>query len=1854
MAYVNVAEWKTVQVCEWLKGLDNSVLPYVHSFTNNKVNGQQLLNLRPEDLEQLGVIKLGHQEIIIEAVEYLRNFHYELDRENLQLLALRLSCQAHSLHNELFRQTDSKPLKTQTLSDVVGVMKTVKPLVRWLDRSPFSGQLEYNDKKSKLLKLSIEIATCAQRDRFAEKPIEEIRNSCGELAKLADYIIQDMTDPMILQPASLDLATLKKRPGDELGFYILPSFHGSHQIAEIKFSSPAHQCGKMEDGDEIVQVNYQTVVGWERKNVVELFNESPAEVLLTLKRRPRHTKVYGQIYIKPYRLPSNKKTCYTTRWQHNLPSPRPELLTIPDFSMPLPRNDATPKDPSPEPKNIINTASMLDTMATDSSESDSEVEPALSTRLYASKPRSLVQRRATITGASPTTKHAVDIELFWRELKQEHNTTFQLRDKAASCAHGLDSVPTSSLRPQTCLGIEPTKRKKKYDETNDDNKKIQLPKKLCSNESDPLATTTTNNSDINVPWKPSKEISTNNTSSTSTSSSNSNNYNNIIQDFKILTINNNDSESHNDKNYSTLVDTTTNATITTTTTTTTTSCSDISVDDSTTFSCSTLNKTDPINLSEQLLSDPDWEKENLQNITNNKMDSIDNDNETINDENLNNESRAKITTPTTSLNDNTIDRENNNNNNKFVPIENNNYNNNNDSDYELSASNNLNGKVMESIIKLSDNCSISRESSQDKSESASSYLEEGIYSSNSSHSSNYDSKILKSNFEDESICSIKSDKVIAEAETESLKNNDTDQLASIQVPLKSSSSNTTLNHKVPEELDSNIINKVRQTPPEPPPRKYFNKISPSNSNFISYNNSQVNIMKPKVPDRPDIKRDFNSETNFLPHTYNKQRRDCTTYEGYRNFVEKSTDFIDTELSTASESSTNNSQVYDKNYKQDKFNFEKYQLFSDKFSNSSLSDINNIHRVESVTTAVDLPDGATCSHHSQFLDNSKTRTLEKDKNNEKGVVNRAMMVARSIGLHSGSKICSSSPKSSRKRNILLAKRRNVSVKDIGIGDLEGWLTHRSRGAGGAWARSWFILKGSSLYRFKNQDSLKSDCLIVLNGFTASQASEVKSRKYSFKVYHTGTVFYFAADTDDYLSLWLDSINRATLGADTHNRTSGLFSETDESDTESKIKTKDTSLPLDHSKIHFGSLKKIGRKDSNSSNKNNNNQETSGASLDRKYLRFLGARTQNLPVPTAQFRSYRRVLPSSTPNKKQQQSAQSCLDSRVTVAGSSTFYGLSCSQSPVNVPNTPSSSNNSSYCQDMGDYRQTSERSYLTVTRNRPDDIRGFVTLEEFMLSHQNENNHHLSNNNNNRSTSPRSISSTHDYLNHHSNGHSYGFSSNGFATNGMIYGHPRNGHESPVNASRHCYNYTTHTSDEKSIPEHQVDINNGARFSHDVNNLTSSDEYSLRPSPLPRKLNEFIPNSSTNASCKIEKKVQQENVVYYPNKSNDSSSSYGRKNNNNKSSESGYSRDLNTTAMAKTARSHNDNGSSTPENLIKKKFSSLNRNNDSSSNVSQPVSRVFVRDNNNSCYSGSSGDLSYCTPSSETFERVRKETSVSRKASFNLNDKRHDNYSPSSFCSDKYWIVDSLKRSDSNKKTTTTSASEISRLKNVAQYQPPPIPTSPFEQDGMKAAFEMHLDKEHVQKATSTSRLKSFFGSKNLQKPTTLDVSKEPQKTLLGSPRLHRALFREKNTNHRQMIGKLHGSNSGHGDCAQGFSYNGQSYNHQNINSASSINDWRPDTPTSCYNTEECSSNHPLCQKLSSNSSSNDVNSTMILPPVLPYIPPPTSPPPPDDYPGLEYPPVFEPGTYTLSDASLLRTRSNKSRRGSNQHPKESF
>lgn len=110
---------------------------YTNSFTNNEVNGQQLLHIRPYELEQLGIYSIGHQEIILEAVEHLRNFHYHIDKENLQFIALQVATTSQCLYNQLCQLDAASRIDTQILNDAARTISTIKPLLGWLDRAPF-------------------------------------------------------------------------------------------------------------------------------------------------------------------------------------------------------------------------------------------------------------------------------------------------------------------------------------------------------------------------------------------------------------------------------------------------------------------------------------------------------------------------------------------------------------------------------------------------------------------------------------------------------------------------------------------------------------------------------------------------------------------------------------------------------------------------------------------------------------------------------------------------------------------------------------------------------------------------------------------------------------------------------------------------------------------------------------------------------------------------------------------------------------------------------------------------------------------------------------------------------------------------------------------------------------------------------------------------------------------------------------------------------------------------------------------------------------------------------------------------------------------------------------------------------------------------------------------------------------------------------------------------------------------------------------------------------------------------------------------------------------------------------------
>lgn len=52
-------------------GLDDCLQQYIKNFEREKIGGDQLLRITHQELEDLGVTRIGHQELILEAVDLL-------------------------------------------------------------------------------------------------------------------------------------------------------------------------------------------------------------------------------------------------------------------------------------------------------------------------------------------------------------------------------------------------------------------------------------------------------------------------------------------------------------------------------------------------------------------------------------------------------------------------------------------------------------------------------------------------------------------------------------------------------------------------------------------------------------------------------------------------------------------------------------------------------------------------------------------------------------------------------------------------------------------------------------------------------------------------------------------------------------------------------------------------------------------------------------------------------------------------------------------------------------------------------------------------------------------------------------------------------------------------------------------------------------------------------------------------------------------------------------------------------------------------------------------------------------------------------------------------------------------------------------------------------------------------------------------------------------------------------------------------------------------------------------------------------------------------------------------------------
>ncbi|NXL55556.1 CNKR2 kinase, partial [Chordeiles acutipennis] len=291
-------------------GLDDCLQQYIKNFEREKINGEQLLHITHQELEELGVTRIGHQELILEAVDLLCALNYGLETENLRTLSHKLNASAKNLQNFItgrrrsghYDGRASRRLPNDFLTSVVDLIGAAKNLLAWLDRSPFVSVTEYSLLKNNIVQLCLELTTIVQQDCRVYETENKILHVCKTLSGICDHIISLSSDSLVSQSAHLEVVHLTSiMPSEGLGMYIKSTYDGLHVITGTTENSPADQCKKIHAGDEVIQVNHQTVVGWQLKNLVNALREDPNGVILTLKKRPQNTLVSAPALLKNVR-----------------------------------------------------------------------------------------------------------------------------------------------------------------------------------------------------------------------------------------------------------------------------------------------------------------------------------------------------------------------------------------------------------------------------------------------------------------------------------------------------------------------------------------------------------------------------------------------------------------------------------------------------------------------------------------------------------------------------------------------------------------------------------------------------------------------------------------------------------------------------------------------------------------------------------------------------------------------------------------------------------------------------------------------------------------------------------------------------------------------------------------------------------------------------------------------------------------------------------------------------------------------------------------------------------------------------------------------------------------------------------------------------------------------------------------------------------------------------------------------------------------------------------------------------------------------------------------------------------------
>ncbi|XP_076151676.1 connector enhancer of kinase suppressor of ras 1 isoform X2 [Alosa pseudoharengus] len=299
-----ITSWSSERVSEWLKGLEAPLQQY--PFSEWRLSGIDLLQLTSQELETLGVTKIGHQELILEAVEKLCALIYGLGGESLRSLTEKLRGVAHHLQMNIqsrwslrsYNSHSASKLPAGELQEVLDLITTAKGLFSLLNRSLCSGlisgfhryqfsQLCGFTASKNIITLCRDLGTTVQKDITIYEKEKDIISICRQLVAVCDEILTGSPDALLSHTTRLESVDLvPSDPGDQLGVEIISTGSSNHYVTGSVAKSAAEFCEKILAGDEVVQVNDQIVVGWSRRNLVKKLQENPNGVTLVLKKVP--------------------------------------------------------------------------------------------------------------------------------------------------------------------------------------------------------------------------------------------------------------------------------------------------------------------------------------------------------------------------------------------------------------------------------------------------------------------------------------------------------------------------------------------------------------------------------------------------------------------------------------------------------------------------------------------------------------------------------------------------------------------------------------------------------------------------------------------------------------------------------------------------------------------------------------------------------------------------------------------------------------------------------------------------------------------------------------------------------------------------------------------------------------------------------------------------------------------------------------------------------------------------------------------------------------------------------------------------------------------------------------------------------------------------------------------------------------------------------------------------------------------------------------------------------------------------------------------------------------------------------